>query len=264
MFKVTKYPHGTFSWADCQSTDAAKAKQFYMNVMGWAAEDMPMSDNMVYTMFNCDGDTVSALNQMQPEMQEQGVPSHWNNYVTVDDVDAMVDKVKAAGGTIVAGPFDVFDAGRMMVIQDPTGAHLSLWQAKKHIGATLVNTVGAMSWNELHTHDKEAAQKFYSEIFGWEFHTDENLGYTSIMNKGRPNGGIVQLSEEHKEHPAAWSVYFTVANADETAEKIKAEGGKLLSDVFEIEGIGRFVPAQDPAGAHFMVFESSNPQPWEE
>ena len=32
-------------------------------------------------------------------------------------------------------PFDVNDIGRMAVIQDPTGAIFSLWEAKKHIGA---------------------------------------------------------------------------------------------------------------------------------
>ena len=47
------------------------------------------------------------------------------------------------------GPEDVFDAGRMLHIQDPTGALLNLWQPYKSIGAGIVNTVGAMCWHEL-------------------------------------------------------------------------------------------------------------------
>ncbi len=76
MFTVTRYPHGTFCWADCASTDAGNAKAFYETVMGWTSNDLPIGEGMVYTMFQQDGKTVAALSQMQPEMQAQGTPSY--------------------------------------------------------------------------------------------------------------------------------------------------------------------------------------------
>ena len=76
---------------------------------------------------------------------------------------------------------DVFDSGRMAFIVDPTGAQLGLWQPKNHIGAGIVNTVGAMCWNELLTRDAQTAKAFYSAIFGWEFYGDEH--YIHISNK---------------------------------------------------------------------------------
>jgi predicted enzyme related to lactoylglutathione lyase len=110
MFKVTKYPHGTFSWADCASTDSEKAKKFYMDLMGWNNEDIPMGEGLFYTMMKQDGETVAAVSPMQKDMQEMGVPTVWNNYITVDDVDALQAKVTELGGKVLAPPFDVFDS----------------------------------------------------------------------------------------------------------------------------------------------------------
>ena len=141
MFTVTKYPQGTFSWADCTTTDTAAGKQFYAELMGWEIAEFSMGPDMgdmVYTMFMQDGQAVAALAGMPPGMPE--MPPFWNNYVTVDDVDAMVEKVVAAGGSINMGPMDVFDNGRMLSVMDPTGANLMLWQPRSHIGAGLVNT----------------------------------------------------------------------------------------------------------------------------
>ena len=55
-------------------------------------------------------------------------------------------------------PSDVFDAGRMAVIQDPTGAKFSLWQPKRHIGADVIDEVGAHCWSELNTKDTSERQ----------------------------------------------------------------------------------------------------------
>ncbi|MCA9915861.1 MAG: VOC family protein, partial [Anaerolineae bacterium] len=183
MFTVTKYPHGTFCWADCASTDATSAKTFYENVMGWTSYDLPLGDGMFYTMFQKDGKTVAGFSQMQPQLQAQGTPSYWSNYVNVEDVDALVGKVKELGGTIIAEPMDVFEEGRMIVLQDPTGAMLSLWQAKNHIGSSLVNTPGSITWNELSTRDAAKAKEFYGSLLGWQFNVDDASGYTDITNQ---------------------------------------------------------------------------------
>ena len=52
-------------------------------------------------------------------------------------------------------PFDIMDAGRMAFIMDPSGAAVALWQANQHIGATLVNEPGTVTWNERQRGDRE-------------------------------------------------------------------------------------------------------------
>ncbi len=265
MYKVTKYPHGTFSWADCSTTDWAEGKKFYSEVLGWETEDLPMGEGVFYTMFKQDGENVGAINPMQAEMQAQGVPSHWTNYITVDDVDALVDKVKEYGGTVVAEPFDVFEDGRMMVIQEPTGATVSLWQAKNTIGAGLVNTVGAMLWNELMTNDPQASMDFFGKLLGWEFTEQENQeGYYMILNNGRANGGILAMDEEMAGMPSAFMVYYNVANLGEALNKVKALGGEIHVQA-EADGIGEFAMIGDPQGAHLYLMQADeNIEEWSE
>ncbi|MDQ7026398.1 MAG: VOC family protein [Anaerolineae bacterium] len=260
MFKVEKFPHGTFSWADCQSTDAEKAKKFYVELMGWSKNDQPMGEGMVYTMFEKDGENVGALNQMQTEMQAQGIPSFWNNYITVDDVDALAEKVTELGGKVTSPPFDVFESGRMMVIQDPTGANVSLWQAKDSIGASLVNTTGAMIWNELATRDVPKAMEFYKNLLGWEFQKAENLDYHFIVNNGRMNGGMLTINANMGDIPPNWMVYYNIADIDAAVKKVKDLGGQV-----HVEGqspVGPFAVIADPAGAVLTIMQADQPQPW--
>ncbi len=263
MFKVTKYPHGTFCWADCMSTDAARAKAFYEAVMGWTSEDRPIGQGMVYTMFHHDGEAVAGLSQMSPEMIARGVPSFWSNYISVDDVDALPEKVRELGGTVVAEPFDVMGEGRMMSIQDSTGAAVAFWQAVNHIGTSLVNTPGAMTWNELATRDVEKAKEFYGGLFGWTFGVDEASGYTYFLNKGRMNGGLLQMNEEWGEMPPAWMVYFSVADLDKTVELAQANGGNVVMPRMEAPGTGYFALIADPAGAVATYMQLNAPDPWE-
>ncbi len=266
MYKVTKYPQGTFSWVDNNSTDAVAAKAFYQALLGWGKDEIPMGPDMAdatYTMFKLDGAYTAGLAGMMPEMREMGVPSHWNNYVTVDDVEAMADLVTVNGGAILYGPGDVFEAGRMLQIQDPTGAALGLWQAKNHIGAGIVNTIGAMCWNELLTKDTEAAQAFYGALFGWEFCPDEN-GYIRILNQGRNNGAMMQIDASFGEMPSVWQPYFTVADIDKSIRQAGELGGNIIIPKTEAPGAGHFAYLNDPAGAYFYIIQLIQAEAWQE
>lgn len=262
MFKVTRYPHGSFSWADANSTDISKAKSFYADLMGWTMVDIPMGDGTDYTMYSKDGANVAGISP-----QRDGMPSVWNSYITVENVDAMVDRVKELGGTVVAGPFDVFDSGRMITIQDPTGAFVNLWQAYTHIGAGLVNTVGAMGWNELATRNATTAataQKFFGELLGWTFDEDPNQPgrYYTIKNNGRNNGGMLVMGDEEMgEMPPYWMVYFSVANRDEAANRVKELGGKVHVEA-EATGVGPFAVVEDSTGGVFTILEMKEPEAW--
>lgn len=262
MYKVTKYPHGTFSWADVGTYDTEKGKAFYMSLFGWSKEEVPMGEGMTYTMFKLDDESVAALSPMMPGSAEQGIPPAWTNYITVDDVDTIMDPIKENGGTIVHGPMDVFDNGRMLILQDPTGAHVALWQPKSQIGAGVVNKPGAMMWNELATRDLEKAKGFYKKVFGWEYETNED-GYVSIKNNGRYNGGMMAMDESYGEMPSVWTVYFNVEDLDASIKKVEELGGKVMVKA-EAPGVGPFAVINDSTGASLTIMEAENIQAWEE
>ena len=67
---------------------------------------------------------VAGIFEMKPDTGFDGVPDHWFAYIAVDDVDARVAGVEAAGGEIGRAPFDVPEVGRFAVVKDSTGAFI--------------------------------------------------------------------------------------------------------------------------------------------
>jgi predicted enzyme related to lactoylglutathione lyase len=258
MSNTTSHPHGTFSWVDLQTTDGAAAKAFYTSLFGWQGVDMSLPDGGVYTMLQQDGKDVAGLGEMPAEQKAQGMPAVWNSYISVDDVDAAAAKVGPLGGTVIVPPFDVMDAGRMAVVQDPTGAFVSLWQTKNHKGGGIFNVPNTMSWNELATRDANAAKTFYTSLVGWEAQTDAQ-GYTVWLNRGRMNGGMMQMDAAWGDMPPHWAVYFSVADCAATAEKAQALGGTLLRPPFAAGDVGTVAVLQDPQGAVFMIIQMDSP-----
>jgi predicted enzyme related to lactoylglutathione lyase len=161
MGEVASYPVGTFSWVDLGTTDVEGAKAFYGELFGWQTEDMRSSQGS-YTMCRLHGRDVAGIHEHAPD---DGVG--WGSSISVDDVDRVSARARELGATVLAEPFDVQGAGRTAVLQDPSGAVVSLWQPRGHAGAGLVNEVGTWTWNELVTPDLAAARAFYAELFGW-------------------------------------------------------------------------------------------------
>ncbi len=151
------YAPGTPSYVDLSTTDPDAARSFYGALFGWDFEIDPSPEAGGYAAAQKNGKHVAGVFQQQKEHADMGMPPAWNTYVTVENVDAMPDKVTAAGGQVLAPPFDVMGAGRMSVIMDPTGAAIALWQKKEAIGCELVNEHGTFTWAELMTPDVDKA-----------------------------------------------------------------------------------------------------------
>ena len=250
---------GGFNWVDLMSTDAAGSKEFYAKLFGWTAMDVPSPDGHVYTLLSHDGDLVAGLGQHSSEMIERGMPSVWASYVTVDDLAASVAKVEGLGGTVVQPEMEIPGSGTMAVINGPTGATVAMWQDGGHTGADKFNTPNSLTWNELLTRDPSAATEFYSAMFGWTFDPMEGAdpAYNIIINDGAPNGGVMDAGSVLPDGvPNMWGVYFSVADADATAQSAVAAGGSIVREPFDAPGVGRIVIIADPQGAVFSVIVS--------
>ena len=252
MAERTSYTPGTFSWIDLSTTDQDGAKTFYGELLGWDADDQPVGDGVVYSMMNIGGKPVAGISP-QNEMQRQaGAPPAWNSYVTVESADDAADRATKLGATVVAPPFDVMDVGRMAVIQDPQGGFFMVWEPKLHIGASIVNAHGALSWNELASPDLDASAGFYGELFGWDAQPLEDMPfpYRVIQNAGSGNGGMRAAQENE---PTYWLVYFGTDDIDASVAKATELGGTTLMGPMDI-GMGKIAILQDPQGAVFALF----------
>jgi predicted enzyme related to lactoylglutathione lyase len=152
-------------------------------------------------------------------------------------------------------PFDVLDAGRMTMIQDPTGAVFGVWQAGRHRGSELANEPGSFNWNELNTRDVATASRFYESVFGVEVDMQELGGspYGVIQVDGRGVAGVRHLDAPEDGVPAHWQTVFAVADCDAALAQVEELGGRALTGAMEVPSIGRFALVQDPVGATFQV-----------
>ena len=253
MGERTKYAPGTFCWTDLTTTDQPAAKAFYCSLFAWEAEDMPAGEGVSYSMMRLGGKDVAAISP-QPQMQrDAGVPPLWNSYVSVLDADAAVERAKELGGTAHTPAFDVLQAGRMAVIQDPQGAYFMAWQPREHFGATLVNAPGALVWNELASPDLEGSAAFYSGLFGWTVAPFESSPepYLSIKNGDANNGGMREPSAPGG--PPHWLVYFGAQDIDAAIAKVDELGGTMIAGPIDIQ-IAKIAIARDPQGAIFALY----------
>jgi predicted enzyme related to lactoylglutathione lyase len=255
MGERTQYTPGTFSWTDLTTTDQAGAKQFYAALFGWEAEDLPVGDGgMTYSMQRVDGKNVAAISQQPQQQAEAGVPPMWNSYVSVESADAAAERAAELGATVHAPPFDVMDAGRMAVIQDPQGAFFEVWEPRQNIGAGLVNAPGAMCWNELASPDVEGSREFYSGLFDWQVEPYDGTGqpYWVIQNAGHGNGGVREAMPPGT--PPHWLVYFACEDLDAAVARVEQHGGATVMGPMDIR-IARIAVVQDPQGATLCLYE---------
>jgi predicted enzyme related to lactoylglutathione lyase len=243
------FPTGTPCWVDVTTTDLEATKTFYAALFGWEAATDPSPEAGGYSLFRLRGKDVAAASPAQAE----GQPG-WKTYIASDDVDATTAKVSEAGGSVLAEPFDVLDAGRMAFASDPTGGVFGVWQAGRHKGAQLVNDPGSWNWSELATRDVPAARDFYSAVFGWESEelTDVSGGYHVQTLDGQRVAGILPITPEMGEMPTAWGAYFSVADADASTAKAQELGGTVVTGPFDVP-VGRTAWLVDPQGTPFQV-----------
>ena len=120
-FKVPA--HGAFCWNDLATTDSEAAVSFYTELLGWEMKQSTFG-GAVYHEIIAGGQAVGGIHQMGPEFG--GAPPHWMAYVAVDDVEGSAKRVAELGGSVCVPPTDIPGVGRFCVINDPTGATLSL------------------------------------------------------------------------------------------------------------------------------------------
>ncbi len=255
MPPVDKHTPGSFSWIELATTDQTAAKQFYGPLFGWTANDFPMGPSGFYTMFQLKGRDTAGCYALGPQMP--GVPPHWALYVDVESADDTAARAAELGGKVLKPAFDVFTFGRMAVIQDPTGAVISVWQPKTHIGIGIAGEPGTLCWADLITGDIPRAKEFYEKLFGWEIAPGKDKpadSYLHIKNGGDFIGGIPPRPAQPQHAPPHWLVYFLVADCDASTEQAKQLGAKVYVPPMSIDNNLRLSVLDDPQGAGFALF----------
>lgn len=249
--------HGKFVWYELMTTDTAAAERFYREVVGWSAKDAGVP-GMPYTLVSAGDTRVAGLMTMPKELSDAGARPCWLTYIGVDDVDAWVDKVKQAGGSLHRPPQDIPGVGRFAVVADPDGA---VFQMMSHMPdgpdpKITPGMPGHVGWNELLAGDRERVFAFYEKLFGWRRLDSMDMGpmgvYQMFGTGGDAVGGMMTRSPEVP--MPCWVFYFNVAHIDAALERVKANGGTVVFGPVQVPGGGFAAQGLDPQGALFALF----------
>ncbi len=257
MGEREQYAPGSFCWTDLSSSDQPAAKEFYGALFGWQAQDTSserLGEGPHCSIMRLGGRDVAAISSQPVRRREAGARPMWNSYVTVESADSSAERARELGALVHAPPFDVADAGRMAVIQDPQGAFFELWEPRGHFGAALVNAPGALVWNELESPDPAASAGFYGALFGWSAEPFPGMRdpYLSVKNGPASAAGIRPLPSPGA--VPAWLVYFGVAGIGTALARVRELGGSFLKGPIEIP-VGTVAVVSDPQGAVFALYD---------
>lgn len=254
MPKVSRHPIGAPCWFELGTTDQESAKSFYSELFGWSPTDTPIGGDQFYSMFQKGGRDVCAAYTLVPGLTPEPVPPHWMVYFASDNVDDCASKVIQAGGEVRQAPYDVFDQGRLAVCKDPTGALFSLWQARKHCGAGVIDEDCAVCWTELATCDVPRARDFYCKLFGWTTRPSRGTpAYIEFAAGGQNRGGLLPMDKDWEGVAPHWGIYFLVPDVDLAAARAKELGGVTRYGPFDAPSVGRMAALSDPQGAGFSL-----------
>jgi len=121
------YKHGDIHWSELATHDVDAAVAYYTTVCGWAIQTEQMPD-VPYHMGLQDGVPVAGIFDIKQMDGMENLPSHWMNYIAVDDVDLAVKTTADTGGQVIKSGFDVPEVGRIAIVADPSGAAIGLIQ----------------------------------------------------------------------------------------------------------------------------------------
>jgi predicted enzyme related to lactoylglutathione lyase len=237
---------GKFVWHEQVSGEPKKAEDFYTRLFGWSTEVYGPGD-ADYHMIAAHGQTHGGFGKAM----EGAPPPHWLSHVRVENLDDTIEKAKAAGGKLAAGPFEMGEIGRMGILQDPQGAFISAYEPH----GDNPPAEGVFVWDELGTTDVDGAQRFYEAVFGWTgVDPGPDFGGYRIFNRGET--GIAGLmANPDPSIPPHWQPYIGVDDTDASAARAKELGGTVIAPPMDIPTVGRFAILQDPQGATFGILK---------
>lgn len=246
--------HGSFIWYELVTGDSAKAKAFYDSACGWNIDAEPAPGGMDYRMINAADGQAGGVMQLNADMIAGGARPTWLGYFGVDDVDASVAAVVAAGGQVHLPAFDIPDVGRLAMVTDPQGVPFYVMRGASPHTSTAYQRMGLghVSWNELLAPDDAAALAFYEKLFAITKVGGMPMGemgeYSFIANgdsKGEAVGAIMRVQPGT---PPGWRFYIRVPDITDAIAKVEAGGGKVVWGPEQVPGGEWVISIVDPEG----------------
>ncbi len=254
---------GSWIWYELMSPDPEASKAFYEAVVGWSMTTGHGDTDNYGFITAPDGAMVGGLLRLTDDMTSHGARPCWLGYLGVDDVDASLKAIEAAGGKVLMPANDVEMAGRIAMVADPGGAPFYVMTPKPPEGSSggestafsAAKNPGHCGWNELMAGDAAREIGFYTGMFGWSLPEPMDMGamgkYQFVAQDGVTHGAI--MGKMPQVPAAMWNHYFWVSGIEAAKAAIEANGGQVINGPMEVPGGDWIVQCVDPQGAVFAL-----------
>lgn len=247
------YETNRFCWHGLITAEPDKAAAFYTNVLGWKVLTMEMAGEPA-SMFMANDGPIGHFRKPEAE----GIPTHWMNYLRVDNVDESTKAAVTNGGKVLSAPMEI-PPGRFSVVATPSGAALTFFHEADEAASTHhPGGIGGVEWTELHSTDLDKDLAWLTSTLGFELgEMPMPSGTYYLLKTGdKMRGGAMTAMAPGA--PSMWLTWFAVASADDAVERVKTQGGNVLSEPMDMPGVGRMAVVTDPSGGVFGVMQSES------
>jgi len=233
---------------ELQSTMADQLHGFYSELFGWKIDaDNPMNYGIVDTRAG------RGINGgIGPAM---GTPNIVTFYVGVDNVAAALKKAEALGAKTLMPESDVMPGLKIGIFADPEGNIIGVLRGETDLPENQRGPSAGdgkpVTWFEIGGNDPKALHAFYSALFGWDIHADNEMGYGEVHATEGIGGGIGPTREGPY---VTW--YVELDDIEGALERIAKLGGKPLSEPMQVSNVtvAQFL---DPQGNRIGLYKQN-------
>ena len=222
---------GDIGYMSLNTPDAARARRFYGDVLGWK--------------FDAEGRRVTNVGHRLGIFETDGAPTMFCAYA-VDDLEAAHERIVAAGGRGEFGSSP--DGHRLVDAVDDQGVRFAVYAANPDDERPQAHPrdPGAMTYLTVLTPDSGRFRAFYGSVLGWTFHGGRiDDGWE--VDESRPQVGLAGGAESSVAVPM-WTTDDVVA----TVERVRAAGGTVLEEP-NAAPYGISARCTDDQGAQFYL-----------
>lgn len=238
---ITETPTGERSpgkivWRDLLTNDPAASQKFYGELFGWEFESVGgasgLESNTAYTLIRHNGSLIGGMIDTVALNGRRDI-SQWVVLMSVDDIDAAVETVSGAGGTVIAPPRNLQRRGTAAVVRDAEGALIGLLQTRDGDPVDLEPDLGGFLWDELWTTDVDNATRLYESVAGLQaaaldVDEDQEAGanYRLLKAGDKPRVGVMPNPLEGLD--PVWVSYLRVADPAAITARVADLGGRVI------------------------------------
>ena len=270
------YVPGVPCWVDTTQPDPEGAAAFYGGLFGWEFSDaMPPGSPGRYLTARLHGGAVAAVGS-GPE--DGPAVAAWNTYIWVQSADRGGLAGLECRRSRRDGPVRRHGCGPHGRVHRPGRGRLPSLGGQAAQGRSDRQRAGLVELQQPEHTRPRRAKSFYRDVFAWDTlglgggvemwrlagygdfleQSDPGLRQRMADTAAAPDGfedvvaSLNPIADDQPEVPAHWSVTFAVDDADATAERAAALGGRVIVPPFDAPWV-RMTVITDPQGATFTA-----------